>query len=147
MAKVDSDFAKEIKKYGAKDFEACYNCGNCTAVCDLTEKNANFPRMFIRFGLLGQKKEIENSRELWLCYACGECSLNCPRQAAPGDYMAALRRYSIASAEPTGLTKLIFKSSIFSVFITLFLAFILGFFFFIFNPGFKVPGGFFSVML
>ena len=128
MATIEIEFAEEIKKYGAKDFSACFNCGNCTAVCGLTGKNANFPRMLIRYGMLGQKEEILKSKELWLCYACGECSLNCPRQAAPGDYMAALRRYSIASYEPTGLTKLIFKSNLFSLFITLFLAVLLSFF-------------------
>lgn len=134
MATIDTGFAKEIKKYGAKDFDACFNCGNCTAVCGLTEKNANFPRMFIRYGMLGQKEEILKSKELWLCYACGECSLNCPRQAAPGDYMAALRRYSIASYEPTGLTKLIFKSNLFSIFVTLFFAVLLAFFLLTIKP-------------
>ena len=110
MSRIDPEFASEIKKYGAKDFSACFNCGNCTAVCGLTDKSANYPRMFIRYGMLGLKEEILQSKEIWLCYACGECSETCPRQAGPGDYMAALRRYAIASYEPTGLTKLIFKS-------------------------------------
>jgi ABC-type multidrug transport system fused ATPase/permease subunit len=134
MARTDIAFAEEIKKYGAKDFSACYSCGNCTAVCELTEKNANFPRIFVRYGMLGQKAEILKSKELWMCYACGECSANCPRQAAPGDYMAALRRYSIASYEPTGLTKLIFKSNPFSIFVTLILAVVLGFFLMTLKP-------------
>ena len=128
MAKINPDFAKEIQKYGAENFNACYNCGNCTAICNLTEKNANFPRMFIRYGMLGLEEEIIRSKELWLCYACGECTTSCPRQAAPGDYMAALRRYAIARYEPTGLTKLLFKNNIFSIVITLFIAIILGFF-------------------
>ena len=134
MAKINPDFAEEIKKYGAKDFNACFNCGNCTAVCGLTDKNANFPRIFIRYGMLGQHEEILKSKELWLCYACGECSLNCPRQAAPGDYMSAIRRYAIANYEPTGLTKHIFKSNPFSIFITLILAVILGFFLLTIKP-------------
>ena len=146
MAKIDTTFANVIKKYGAKDFDACFNCGNCTAVCGLTDKNANFPRIFIRYGMLGQKEEILNSKELWLCYACGECSLNCPRQAAPGDYMAALRRYSIASYEPTGLTKLIFKSNLFSIFITLFFAIILGFFLLTLKPDIIVSRWIFELL-
>jgi len=146
MATIDTGFAEEIKKYGAKDFNACFNCGNCTAVCGLTEKNANFPRMFIRHGMLGQKEEILKSKEIWLCYACGECSLNCPRQAAPGDYMAALRRYTIAGYEPTGLTKLIFKSNVFSVFITLFLAVLLGFFLLTIKPDTIVARWIFNIL-
>lgn len=128
MSKINPDFAAEIKKYGAKDFDLCYNCGNCSAVCELTAKDANFPRILIRQGLLGQTDEILKSKELWLCYSCGDCTSNCPRQAAPGDFMAALRRFAIASYEPTGLTKLIFKNNIFSILFTLILATVLSFF-------------------
>jgi len=145
MAKIYPGFAAEIKKYGAKDFSACYNCGNCTAVCGLTDKNANFPRMLIRYGMLGQQEEILKSKELWLCYACGECSLNCPRQAAPGDYMSALRRYAIAGYEPTGLTKLIFKSNPFSIFITVILAVVLSFFLLTIKPDAEVSRWIFNI--
>jgi ferredoxin len=145
MARVNPRFAEEITKYGAKDFKACYNCGNCTAICNLTEKNANFPRIFIRQGLLGQTDEILRSKELWLCYACGDCSLNCPRQAAPGDYMSALRRYAISKYEPTGLTKLIFKSNQFSVLITLFFAILLGLFLVTIKPENEIARWIFNI--
>ena len=82
MSKINPAFASDIKKYGAYDLDACYNCGSCTAVCNITAEDANFPRMFIHHGLLGQKDEILGSRELWLCYACGDCTATCPRQAA-----------------------------------------------------------------
>jgi nitrate reductase gamma subunit/ferredoxin len=146
MAIVNSEFATELKKYGAKDFEACFSCGNCTATCNLTEKNANFPRMFIRYGMLGLEKEILKSKELWLCYSCGECSENCPRQAAPGEYMAALRRYAIAGYEPTGLTKLIFKSNPFSIIFTLFLSVLLGFFLLTIKPDKEISRWIFNII-
>lgn len=138
MARVNPDFASEIKKYGAKEFDACYNCGTCTAICGLTEQKANFPRIFIRQGILGQKQEILNSKELWLCYACGDCTANCPRKAAPGEYMAALRRFAIAQYEPTGLTRLMFKSNPLFIVITLFFAVLLGFFLFTLKPEYEV---------
>ena len=72
---------------------------------------ANFPRMFIRYGLTGQEEQIMDSREIWLCYACGDCLESCPRQARPGEFMAALRKYVIARAEKTGLSKLLFTNS------------------------------------
>jgi len=146
MSRIDPRFASELKKYGAKDFTACFNCGNCTAVCGLTDKNANFPRMFIRQGMLGQKEEILQSKELWLCYACGDCSETCPRQAGPSDYMAALRRYAIASYEPTGLTKLMFKSNPGFIGLTLFLAILLGFFLFTLKPDHEVSRWLFSIL-
>jgi len=146
MSQVDTSFSRELAKYGASDFAACYNCGNCTGVCDLTEKQANFPRMFIRLGMLGLKKDILKSREVWLCYACGECTKACPRQAGPAPYMAAVRRYAIASYEPTGLTKLLFKNSPFAILFTLALAALLGFFLFTIKPDHEVSRWIFNWM-
>ena len=146
MSKIDPDFASELKRYGAKDFSACFNCGNCTAVCGLTGKNANFPRIFIRKGMLGQKAEILQSKELWLCYACGDCSETCPRQAGPGDYMAALRKYAIAGYEPTGLTKLIFKSNPVFILLVLILSVLLGFFLFTLKPTYEVSRWLFAII-
>ncbi|MCX6256348.1 MAG: 4Fe-4S dicluster domain-containing protein [Bacteroidia bacterium] len=134
MTRIDPGFASEITKYGASDFNACFNCGNCTAICGLTANDANFPRMFIRYGMLGLKEEILKSKELWLCYACGDCSETCPRQAAPGNYMAALHRYAIASYEPTGLTKLLFKNKLLFILFTSIMALVLGVFLFTLKP-------------
>jgi len=146
MSRIDPEFASEIKKYGAKDFNACFNCGNCTAVCGLTDKSVNYPRMFLRYGMLGLKEEILQSKEIWLCYACGECSETCPRQAGPGDYMAALRRYAIASYEPTGLTKLIFKSKPVFILFTISLSVLLGFFLFTLKPDHEVSRWLFTII-
>ena len=134
MSLTDPGFATEIKKFGANEFNACYNCGNCTAVCGLTEKQANFPRIFIRHGLLGQQEEILQSKELWLCYACGDCSESCPRQADPGDFMAALRRYLVSRYEPTGITRLIFQNNPAFIFFLLILSVLLGFFLLTLKP-------------
>ena len=146
MAELIPEFATELKKYGAKDFNACYNCGNCTAVCNITEKQANFPRMFIRYGILGMQEDILKSKELWLCYACGDCTETCPREAGPGEYMAALRRFAIAKYDLTGLTGLIFKSNPVSILVTLILAVILGFFVFTMKPDHEVSRWIFNWM-
>ena len=146
MSRIDPTFAAEIKKFGAKDFSACFNCGNCTAVCGHTDKNVNFPRIFIRQGILGQKEEILQSKELWLCYACGDCSETCPRQAGPADYMAALRRYAIASYEPTGITKLMFKSNPAFIGLTMCFAVLLGFFLFTLKPDHEVSRWLFTIL-
>jgi hypothetical protein len=146
MSRIDPGFASELKKYGAGDFNACFNCGNCTAVCGLTDKNASYPRMFLRHGMLGQKEEILQSREIWLCYACGECSETCPRQAGPGDYMAALRRFAIASYEPTGLTKMIFKSNPVFILFTVVVSVVLGFFLFTLKPEYEVSRWIFRII-
>ncbi|MDP4281589.1 MAG: 4Fe-4S dicluster domain-containing protein [Bacteroidota bacterium] len=146
MSKIDPSFAEEIKKYGAEDFKACFNCGNCTAICQLSEKDASFPRMMVRYGMLGLKNEILKSKEPWLCYSCGDCSETCPRQADPGHYMAALRKYIIARQEPSGITRLLFTSNPFAIVFTLLLAVALGFFLFTLKPGLPVSRWLFTWM-
>jgi nitrate reductase gamma subunit/ferredoxin len=99
-ARVDPQFITEIKNYGAKNFEKCFNCGNCTAVCSLTTDDDRFPRQIVRLAQLGLKDEILGSKELWLCFNCGDCSETCPQQAEPANLMAAARCYAITHYAP-----------------------------------------------
>lgn len=119
---VDADLMKDIRAYGAFDISACFNCGNCSAVCPLSTGQSSFPRKMIRLGQLGAKAELLTRQEMWLCYNCGECTQTCPRQAAPGEYMAALRRWATAKYEPMGMAALMFKSPLLASAVTLLLA-------------------------
>ena len=92
---VNPDFVDEIKKLGAFDLQACYSCGNCTAICPLSTENNSFPRKMIRYTLLGLEEKIVKSPDPWLCYYCGECSDTCPREADPAALMMASRRFVI----------------------------------------------------
>jgi ferredoxin len=98
----------EIQKFGATDMTACFSCGNCTAICPLSENDATFPRRMIRYAQVGMKDALLSSKELWSCYHCGECSESCPTEADPGEFMAAARRYAIASYDVTGLARLMY---------------------------------------
>jgi len=89
-------------KLGAERFYRCFNCGNCTAICPLTQDKASYPRKLIRYAVIGLEDRVISSADPWLCYYCGECSDYCPRDADPGSFMMALRRlliqkYSIVS--------------------------------------------------
>ena len=95
MAKVNPGFLDKVKELGAFDISACYSCGNCTAICPLSTEEYSFPRMMIRYSMLGLEDKILSGPELWRCYYCGECTDTCPRQADPGGLMMALRRYAI----------------------------------------------------
>ncbi len=108
---VDAGLLPELRSYGAFDISACFNCGNCSAVCPLSDGEGSFPRRMIRLGQLGLRDRLLAGREAWLCYACGECTATCPRQAGPSDYMAALRRWSAARHEPTGLGRLMHRGA------------------------------------
>ncbi|MCF2138098.1 MAG: 4Fe-4S dicluster domain-containing protein [Candidatus Thorarchaeota archaeon] len=110
VIELDPDLLQDIKKYGAFDVSACFNCGTCTAICPLSEEDGEFPRAIIRLAQLGAKEELIDSKELWLCYYCGQCSTTCPREAEPGEFMAAARRYAIAQNDVTHISRVLYKS-------------------------------------
>jgi ferredoxin len=119
---IDPTLLPELQRYGAFDIAACFNCGNCTAVCPLTDDDATFPRRIIRYAQVGMKAELLASKELWTCYYCGECSETCPRQAEPGEFMAAARRYAIASYDKTRLARTMYLQPVIGTAIAVMLA-------------------------
>jgi quinone-modifying oxidoreductase subunit QmoC len=43
----------------------------------------------------GLKDKLVKSADPWLCHNCGDCNTRCPRQAKPGDVLAAIRAQAI----------------------------------------------------
>ena len=112
MSKINPGFASELKEFGAINFNACYNCGNCTAVCSLSDADNSFPRKMIRYSVLGLEDKIQASVDPWLCYYCGECSETCPKDANPGELMMSLRRYLTSKYDWTGLAGKLYTSKV-----------------------------------
>ncbi len=110
MAAINTDFSKKLSKFGAFDFNACYNCGTCTAVCSLSTEEDSFPREMIRYSVLGLEDDIKGSLKPWLCYYCGECTTHCPQVAEPGELMMSLRRWLTSVYDWTGLSGLLYRS-------------------------------------
>ena len=92
--KIDPALSSKLQKLGATRLVRCYNCGTCTAICPLSEEDAEFPRTLIRYAIIGAEEKLLSSPGLWLCYYCGECSDSCPRDADPGAFLMAARRYA-----------------------------------------------------
>lgn len=110
MASINTKFGKDLKKYGAFDFNACYNCGTCTAVCSLSTQEDSFPREMIRFSVLGMEDGIKSSLKPWLCYYCGQCTTYCPQTAHPAELMMSLRRWLTSQYDWTKLSGLLYRS-------------------------------------
>jgi ferredoxin len=122
MATVNPEILKEIKKYSVKNINtnACFNCGNCTAICNLSTDEYQFPRSLIRYSTVGLKEKLIANETMWQCTYCNECSDTCPRDANPGEFVQALRKWSVAQYDPTGISSLIQTNNFF---LLLFLAF------------------------
>jgi nitrate reductase gamma subunit len=91
---MDDKFLAEISALGGESIRKCYQCGSCTANCPLTARIKAFPRRTLRLIQLGLVERALRSPDMWLCSACSTCKAACPRQADPGEIMAALRRYA-----------------------------------------------------
>lgn len=103
---VNPDLITDLQRFGAAEINACYSCGNCTAICPLADGDATFPRRFIRLAQVGLEDDLVASKELWTCYQCGMCTSRCPTEADPAEFMATSRRFAIAHYDRTGLARL-----------------------------------------
>ncbi len=130
---VNPDLLIDLEKFGVQDASACFNCGNCTAICNLSSESTPFPRKVIRYLQLGLKEKLIQSPEPWLCYYCGECTETCPRQANPGEVMMGLRRYLTSLYDWTGISRLFYTSKVFEIFAILFVAALVGLGFYVYH--------------
>jgi ferredoxin len=108
--RVDLSLVDEIKEYGAVNPETCFNCGNCTAICPLTEDGHPFPRSTIRLLQMGLRDRLLESPDPWLCYYCGDCTRTCPKAAEPAETMMAARRWLTAQYDQSGLGAKLYTS-------------------------------------
>lgn len=107
LVNADLKFVQDVMKAGGSDLNKCYQCSTCTVVCPLTPEGAPFPRKEMISAQWGIKDKLIKSMDPWLCFHCNDCSEQCPRDAKPGDVMAAIRNMIIANvAVPSFLGKL-----------------------------------------
>lgn len=124
-ALADTNLLSDLQRYGAADITACFSCGNCTAICPLSDNDALFPRRMIRYAQVGMTDELRASKELWTCYHCGLCSDSCPTEADPGEFMAAARRYATASHDRTRIAEVLYTKPILGTVVSLAVFFLL----------------------
>ena len=91
----DTGTTRRILELGAAHLGRCYQCGTCSVVCPLTPDDQAFPRKEMVWAQWGLKDKLLHDGDVWLCHQCNECSTHCPRDAFPGDLMAAVRAYQI----------------------------------------------------
>ncbi len=57
------EMAEILREFGAEKVFECFNCGNCTAVCPVSNNEHMFPRKLIRYAQLGMDELIFESEE------------------------------------------------------------------------------------
>ena len=102
----DLDFIEEVGALGGEDLKKCYQCATCSVACAISPDTRPFPRKEMIAASWGLKDKLVGNADIWLCHNCGDCSTRCPREAKPGDVLAALRGYTISEyARPKWLAK------------------------------------------
>lgn len=90
---LEHEFKKQVaSKPGGERVTNCYLCGTCTAGCPVSGLESGYnPRRIIREVLLGMKKEVLESPEIWQCSQCHTCVAHCPQDVRFADVIRVLR--------------------------------------------------------
>lgn len=106
VIKPDTKFVRDVIDLGGESLKKCFQCGTCSVVCSLSPGDKPFPRKEMMWAQRGLKDRLLRDPDLWMCYRCNDCSTYCPRDAKPGDVLAAVRSYATMSyALPNFLVK------------------------------------------
>jgi len=85
------ELIKEVQDLSGENLFGCYQCGTCSAGCPYVEEMDLSPDEVIRYVIL-DRKEVLNSKTIWLCSACFTCAERCPRDINITKIMEALRQ-------------------------------------------------------
>lgn len=95
LLQPDRGFIDAVIASGGGDLKKCFQCATCSVACGLSTDHAPFPRKEMHWAQWGLKDRLMADADIWLCHQCNDCSNRCPRQARPGDVLAAVRRQAI----------------------------------------------------
>ena len=101
LAQPDLGFIAQVRGLGGETLKKCYQCATCSVACPIAPENSPFPRKEMIAASWALKDRLIKSADIWLCHQCGDCTDLCPRGAAPGDVLSAVRSAAITEyAQP-----------------------------------------------
>jgi heterodisulfide reductase subunit C len=85
------ELIQEVEDLCGENLFGCYQCGTCSAGCPFIDEMDLSPDEVIRYVIL-DRKEVLNSKTIWLCASCFTCAERCPRDINITKIMEALRQ-------------------------------------------------------
>lgn len=95
LSKTKNPFLEQVERETGEDLSRCYQCGNCSGSCPVSDEMEIPVSQVIRFVTLGQEKTVLDSNSMWVCVSCFQCQNNCPKCLDPSKLMEGLRRLSL----------------------------------------------------
>ena len=92
---MDRSFLNEVSRRSGLSFEGCFHCLSCSGGCPIIEAMDYSPNQIIRLMQFGMKKEVLESRTIWLCLGCFSCLSQCPNRIHIPTLMDVLREMAL----------------------------------------------------
>jgi heterodisulfide reductase subunit C2 len=90
-------FVDQIEALSGQRLLACYQCGNCSAGCPMSEHMEILPNQIVRLAQLGLREALCGSRAIWACVSCMTCNSRCPKGVRIAEVIEAVREIVLRS--------------------------------------------------
>jgi heterodisulfide reductase subunit C len=97
--KIRDSFIEKVQELSGQNLLACYQCGKCSAGCPAVEQMDILPNQIIRYAQLGFKKELLQSKAVWICASCLTCNARCPKGINIAEVIEAIRQILLRKRE------------------------------------------------
>ena len=91
------DAIKELQQHTGVNVNRCYQCGKCTAGCQLADEMDFSPSLLMHMLQTRDEElfqQLLHSKSIWLCVTCENCVSRCPMQINIPEIMDYLRELS-----------------------------------------------------
>jgi heterodisulfide reductase subunit C2 len=88
-------FARELQGLSGTNLNRCFHCQSCAAGCPFIAAMDYRPNLIIRLVQFGQRRQVLESRAIWVCVGCSTCAAECPNGVDMPAVMEALRHLAL----------------------------------------------------
>jgi len=90
-------FVDQVERLSGQRLLACYQCGNCSAGCPMSDHMEILPHQIVRLAQLGLGETLCGSRAIWACVSCMTCNGRCPKGVRIAEVIEAVREVVLRS--------------------------------------------------
>ncbi len=98
-ARLGDSFVAQVEQISSQRILACYQCGNCSAGCPMSDHMDVLPNQIIRMVQLGMREQLLASKAIWACVSCMTCNSRCPKNVRIAEVIEAVREIVLRTNE------------------------------------------------